>query len=299
MRVLLAVDCCPAGARVPGTVRRAGAKAVVVDAGSHAGEGLAVLGATVDGADAAREATGADGVDGAEDVRVPLAWAARLAGVLGLHADVVAAGLPVPLAGPLTVWDLVAGHVEDARADAVVVTVGAADVLRLVDAPALAVRVLDARLDRLAAPAVDDPAAASALGEALALRRAARALATVAGTAAVVGAASEHAAHGCTRPLLGLDRVAEADPLAAPAPASGVRVEAAGYTWWCDLPSPEPPRLEHDGTALHVRVPGAERSFVLPAALTRCDVEAAEVVLDPAAGPRLEVRLRPDPDLWR
>ncbi|MFC5382266.1 hypothetical protein [Aquipuribacter nitratireducens] len=286
MRLLVDPGCCPAGRGAAEAVRRAGGKAVV------------------------RPAARSDPDAGTAPAT---AWAPRLAAAWGIAADVVGLvgrdgrGLPVALVDELALWEDAAAEVAAGRADAVVVSVPRSlEPARFVAAPLLAARLLDERLAGLAARVGDDPVAASLVADLLDLRVVVRGLLEVAGTAVVVGGLGEHDAARCGWPVVGLPRVPARAPLAAPTATAGHRREEVAdgtrYVWWCDLPRGARPALEVEGDVLHVRPlgedAGATSSVRLPAALARCTTERARQV-GSGDGTRLELRLRPDPGLWR
>jgi len=267
--VLLEPGCCPAGTGAAAAVQRCGGKAVVVP--------------PVRGAGLLRD-------DGSPDAD---GWPWRVADVVGLDRHAVVAGCPVPLADAVTTWSRVADEVGTDRWDVVVVPLELARPAELVEGPEVLLRVLDARLNALAASVGEDPGTAAHVAGLLRLRPDVVALAEVAGAACGFGTAGQHHGHGCGRPaLLGLPAVPA--PGAQPQPARGVRAEGTAFIWWLELPEGADPQLHQEGDRLVVRVEQLQRSFRLPAALTRCRPEAATVVAD-----RLEVRFEPDPDAWR
>lgn len=277
-RVVLDLACCPAGSAPERTVRRAGGKAVVL-----AAAGVAPVVPT-------------EVCDGEGDVAGdPVAWGWQVAGLLGLHREAVVAGCPVPLADEATTWARVADELAGDRWDVVVLRAAPAGVGRLVEAPEVLVRVLDARLDALAAAVGADPHAAAEVATLLDLRPRLLALRSTAGAAVVVGHPHQHREHGCSRPgALAVASVDRDDPVSAQRPATGVRRDGDGFVWWLDLPAGEVPQLHREDDRLLVATGAQQRTLPLPSALARCAVRAATVVAD-----RLEVRFAPDPDAWR
>ncbi|MFC3688399.1 hypothetical protein [Aquipuribacter hungaricus] len=286
-RVVLDLGCCPAGSQ-PGTaVRRAGGKVLELatgpDAGPDAGPAVDVA-STPGAADSLR--LGAPPAD-------PDGWEGRVARLLGLHAGAVAAGVPVPLADHVVTWARVRRELEADRWDVVVLAVAPYAVPALVEAPAVLLDVVDARLDALAPGAGTDPSAASQLVELLDLRPALVAARDLAEGAAAAGHPGQH--QGCDRPgSTGLATVDRDDPAGPPVRSVRVEADGDGLVWSVALPRGLRPVLAHDGRRLRVGTGPARRTFRLPAALTRCEVRAARVVAD-----RLEVRFEPHPDAWR
>lgn len=282
-RVVLDLGCCPAGSQPGSAVRRAGGKVLELAAGPDDGPHP--------GPD--RGAGGAEGLRLGAPAEDPDGWEGRVARLLGLHAGAVAAGVPVPLAEQAVTWARVRRELEADRWDVVVLAVAPHEVPALVEAPALLLDVVDARLGALAPAAGTDPSAASQLVELLDLRPALLAARDLAEGAAAAGHPGQH--DGCDRPgSTGLATVDRGDPAGPPVRAVRVDADGDGLVWSVALPPGVRPVLAHDGRRLRVGAGGARRTFRLPAALTRCEVRAARVVAD-----RLEVRFEPHPDAWR
>ncbi len=294
---MLDPGCCPAGSYPEEAFRAAGGKALRLQPAPSTGDGVheglddaAVHDGPLDGGGGGEggEGDGPGGLDGG-------GWLWRVADLLGVHREAVLAGCPVPLAGAVRVWSVVAQEVETGRWDAVVLPTTAAVAGPLVDAPELLLRVLDQRLDGLAGAVGQDPRAAGHTASLLALRPCLAGFAAVAAAAVVMGGTQEHDGHGCLqRGGLGLPRLLRHDPAGAAVPAVGVARETDGYLWWVQVPAGTVPELVHEVDRMSVTVAGQRRRLRLPAALRRCTVRAATVV-----GDRLEVRFLPDPDAWR
>lgn len=283
-RVVLDLGCCPAGSSPERTVRGAGGKAAVVTA-----HGPDVSASRCDSG--SRSDVGDVGDSGV----VPVAWGWRVAGLLGMHREAVVAGCPVPLAAQVTTWAAVAEELAADRWDLVVLRVAPGAAGRLLEAPEVLLRVLDARLDGLAAAVAADPGVAVEVEALLELRPLLLPLrATARGTAAV-GSPRQHGDHGCPRPgALAVAGVDARDPLGSPRPVTGVDADGDGFVWWLELPPGQVPLLHREDDRLLVETAGQRRTLSLPAALARCTTRAATVV-----GDRLEVRFAPDPGAWR
>ena len=260
---------------------RAGGKAVVLPARSRL--------------DPAGSDAGSDGAEAGDHVGVsnPAGLVQALARLVGLHPEALAAGVAVPLAHHLLTWSDVRRELAADRWDLVVLQVRPAAVADLVQAPDVLLRVLDARLGRLAPRVGSDPVGASRAADLLALRPELVAARAVAEAACAGGHPHQH--EGCDRPgTLGLATVDAQDPTAGPSPATVVRADGDGFVWHLVVPTGVEPELARQGDRVAVRVGDQRRTFRLPAVLTRCRVRAARVVTG-----RLEVRLDPDPDAWR
>lgn len=269
MPVLLDLGCCPAGSTPERVVRDRGGKAVVVAPVEPAG---------------LRHDEQPD----------PDGWVGHVADLVGLHPQALAAGCPVPLAEHVLTWARVAQELDADRWDAVVVPAPGALAVALLEAPAVLLRTLDARLDALAGTVGDDAEAARRVAGLLVLRPRLRALADVAAGASLAGHTARHREHGCDRAVVGLGTVDPADPTAPPRPGLGVRTGDGDLLWWLEVPAGTLPDVHREEDRLLVRVGSAWRELALPPALTRCRATAATVVAD-----RLEVRFTPDPDSWR
>lgn len=272
--VLLEPGCCPAGTGAAAAVHRSGGKAVVV---------VPLRGPGSPGEDLLRD----DGSVDADD------WPWRVADVVGLDRHAVVAGCPVPLADAARTWARVGDEVGTGRWDVVVLPLAGARAEELLEGPDVLLRVLDARLHALAPSVGEDPWVAARVAALLRLRPDVVAIAGTAGAACALGTVAQHGRHGCTDPaVLGVPAVP--GPGAPAQPCRGVRAEGDDLVWWLDLPAGADPLLHRQGDRLLVQVGGLERSFRLPAALTRCRATAARVVAH-----RLQVRFEPDPDAWR
>lgn len=266
--VVLDLACCSLGRAPECQVRVSGGKAVVATTAPHR--------------------------RGDEQTEVA-SWSWQVADLVGTRREAVLAGCPVPLAAELSTWVGVAAELDADRWDAIVVPVPPARVGDLLDAPALALRILDARLASLAPLVGTQPAAAKDVARLLALRPRLLSLRAVADAAVGAGSVADHARLGCDRPGgIALGWVDPADLAGSGAQGTGVRRAQDELVWWAWLGSAAEPDLCREDDRLLVRVGSELRTLTLPPALVRCQVVDAVVVVD-----RLEVRFRPDPEAWR
>lgn len=263
---MLDLACCAAGSDPAGAIRAAGGKAVVIPPGDPQLRDHALQ---------------------------PHAWTWQVADAVGLHREAVRAGYPVPLAREMSTWAEVDTELRSDRWDAIVIQVSPPQVANLLEAPELLLRIVDARLDRLAGSVGDDRTAAIEVATLLQVRASLPDLVRTANSAAGYGAATQHRQQGCSRPG-GLGLASIGHSASQDREGHGVRTDDGSYIWWVVVPDGSLPELHREGDRLVVRAGEQRRTFSLPGALARCEVRAARVV-----GDRLEVSFELDLDEWR